>query len=571
MVLSDTAEEMRQLQRCMSDLIGVLALPAVWGGQEPHRIVTTLHDALMAMLNLDFLYARASIDVHAEPVEVLKTAPHRTPAADADEILLAVNELLASGSPEKWPTEMRSHPGGRRFLLASMPLGIEGEIGVLVAGSARADFPTQSERLLLGVAANQATIGLQQARLLGEQKRIAGELERRVAERTARLAAANEALRESEERFRLIVDGIAGQVAIMSPAGELETVNRQVLAYFGRTLEQLKGWSMSNAVHADDLPAAISAWMYSVETASAYNIDHRLLGADGEYRWFRARGLPLCDAEGRVLRWYVLLTDIDDRKLAEEALTRARAELAHVARATSLGVLTASIAHEVNQPLSGIVMNASTCLRMLNSDPPNIEGARETTRRTIRDGNRASEVITRLRAHFKAKEVVAEPVDLNDVAGEVIALSLSELQNNRIVLRHEFAENLPAVMGDRIQLQQVIQNLLRNASDSMSEIDDRPRELLIKTECNDGRNVRLTVRDTGAGIAPEAAGRLFDSFYTTKEDGMGIGLSVSRSIVEAHRGRLWSETNDGPGSSFVFSIPSGPGPQPSPDRSPAGV
>jgi PAS domain S-box-containing protein len=364
-----------------------------------------------------------------------------------------------------------------------------------------------------------------------------------------------EALRQSEQRFRLIVDGIAGLVAIMSPTGELEVVNSQVLADFGKTVEQLKGWSTSNAVHPDDLSAVFSAWMRSVETASVYDVDHRLLRTDGEYRWFHARGLPLCDAQGRVLRWYVLLTDIHDRKQTEEALTVARAELAHVARVTSLAALTASIAHEVNQPLSGIVMNASTCMRMLSGDQPNIEGARETARRTIRDGNRASEVVTRLRALFKRKEVAAESIDLNDTAREVIALSLSELQGNRVMVRQDFTENLPPVKGDRIQIQQVILNLLRNASDAMRDVYDRPRHLLIKTECDDGKYVQLTVQDSGIGFAADAADHLFESFYTTKEDGMGIGLSVSRSIIEAHRGRLWASANDGVGSSFKFSIP----------------
>jgi signal transduction histidine kinase len=225
-------------------------------------------------------------------------------------------------------------------------------------------------------------------------------------------------------------------------------------------------------------------------------------------------------------------------------------------------VLTASIAHEVNQPLSGIVMNASTCLRMLDSDPPNIDGARETARRTIRDGNRASEVVTRLRTLFKRKEVAAEPVDLNDAAREVIALSLGELQSNRIVVRQDFAENLPAVTGDRTQLQQVILNLLRNASDAMRDVDDRPRQLLIKTENDGGKNVRLTVQDSGIGFVPDVADRLFESFYTTKENGMGVGLSVSRSIIEAHRGRLWASANDGPGASFAFSIPQDRGAEP---------
>jgi PAS domain S-box-containing protein len=244
-----------------------------------------------------------------------------------------------------------------------------------------------------------------------------------------------------------------------------------------------------------------------------------------------------------------------ERRLTEETLSKVRSELAHVTRVQSLGVLTASIAHEVNQPLSGIITNASTCLRMLAAHPPNIDGACETARRTIRDANRASDVITRLRALFSKKDVATEPVHLNEAAQEVIALSLSELQRGRVILRTEFADNLPPVTGDRVQLQQVILNLVRNASDAMSTVNDRPRELTVRSERDEGDCVRLTVKDTGVGFGQEAADRLFQAFCTTKNDGMGIGLSLSRSIIEAHHGRLWATMNDGPGATFSFSIP----------------
>lgn len=244
-----------------------------------------------------------------------------------------------------------------------------------------------------------------------------------------------------------------------------------------------------------------------------------------------------------------------ESKLAEEALNKARSELAHVARVTTLNALTASIAHEVNQPLSGIITNASTCLRMLDGDPPNIDGARETARRTIRDGKRASDVITRLRALFSNKEFTLEPLDLNEATREVIALLIADLQRNRVILRSELADDLPPVTSDRVQLQQVILNLIRNASDAMAGVDDRSRELLIKTERDDGDRVRLSVKDEGVGFTPEAADRLFEAFYTTKNDGMGVGLSISRSIIEAHHGRLWMTANDGPGVTFSFAIP----------------
>ena len=246
------------------------------------------------------------------------------------------------------------------------------------------------------------------------------------------------------------------------------------------------------------------------------------------------------------------LQDVTENRVAEEALDRARSELAHVARVSTVSALTASIAHEVNQPLSGIITNAGTCLRMLGADPPDVEGARETARRTLRDGNRAADVITRLRALFSKREFTLESLDINDVTREVVALSLNDLQRNRVVLQSEFANDLPTITGDRIQLQQVILNLLRNASDAMVSVDDRPRQLLVRTERDADDRVRVMVRDAGVGLDLQGITKLFDAFYTTKSDGMGIGLSVSRSIIEKHHGRLWAEPNDGPGQRSRF-------------------
>src|SRR5262249_54876409 len=206
--------------------------------------------------------------------------------------------------------------------------------------------------------------------------------------------------------------------------------------------------------------------------------------------------------------------------------------------------LTASIAHEVNQPLAGIITNASTCLRMLAADPPNIAGARMTAQRTIRDGNRAADVITRLRALFSKKAAATETVDLNEVTREVLALVFSDILRNRVFLRTEIDHDRPLlVTGDRVQLQQVILNLVPNAVEAMQEVTDRPRHLLVRADEEEG-HARLAVQDAGVGLDPQAMERLFDAFYTTKDDGMGIGLSVSRSIIENHGGKLWAEGND---------------------------
>lgn len=693
-VQAEHPPEVKRLQRCINDLVSLLAIPAIWSGGDPSQVLDTLLDALMRMLSLDVACVRLTNPGGGEPIGIVRIAQLRGPMPSAHEIFEALSQSLRDNS-RKLPVLLRSIMGEGNLSIVPLPLGLQGEFGVILAAAQRPDFPVQTEALLLSVAGNQAAIGLREAHVLHHQRQVAKELDQRVVQRTSELTTANqelrdaraalqealdevrksearlrhvidaiptlawcnlpdgsneflnkgwheytglspeeshgwgwqaafhpddlpplmekwqtmlvsgesdeiearlrrhdgvyrwfliraqafrdeagkiirwygtstdiedrkrveEALRDREQSLRLILDGIAGLVAIMSATGEVEAVNRQVLDYFGRSVEEMKGWSTSNAVHPDDLPIVISAWVHSVRTASPYDVDHRLRRADGAYRWFHARGLPLCDAEGRVLRWYVLLTDMDDRKRTEEELRNAQSELSTVMRVMTMGQVTASIAHEVNQPLSGIITNASTCLRMLDTNPPNLEGARETARRTIRDGHRATDVVTRLRTLYSRKEPALEPMDLNEAAREVTALSSTEIQKNGVTLRQELAKDLPPAVGDRIQLQQVILNLIRNAADAMSTIDDRPREMLIRTARDEGNRVCLSVKDSGVGYTPEVANKIFQPFYTTKSDGMGIGLSVSRSIIEAHQGRLWATPNDGPGATFSFSIP----------------
>jgi PAS domain S-box-containing protein len=313
---------------------------------------------------------------------------------------------------------------------------------------------------------------------------------------------------------------------------------------------------MVDRVHPQDVPLVRQVIALA---ADGKDIDYecRLLMPSGSVKHLHIVAHGTRDQDGH-LEYIGAVQDVTKRRLSEEALGEVRSELAHVARVASLGALTASIAHEVNQPLSGIITNASTCLRMLAADSPNVEGARETARRTIRDGNRASDVITRLRRLFSKKDPTKEPVDLNEATHEVITLLRSELQRSRVILREELGDEIPPVTGDRVQLQQVILNLLRNASEAMSSVDDRPRQLVIRTEREEDDRVRLSVQDAGVGFKPQDEERLFDAFYTTKSGGMGIGLSVSRSIIESHHGRLWATPNDGRGATFSFSIPRRP-------------
>lgn len=279
----------------------------------------------------------------------------------------------------------------------------------------------------------------------------------------------------------------------------------------------------------------------------------RLLLPDGTLKHIHIVAEGRC-ADNGMLECIGAIQDITDQRLSDEALSKVRSDIAHLGRVASLSALTASIAHEVNQPLSGIITNADTCVRMLAADPPNIAGAIMTAKRTIRDGNRAADVIHRLRALFAKEDMPCAPVDLNEAAREVIALTAIDLQRSHVTLRTEFDTDLPTVLGDRVQLQQVIVNLVHNARDAMDAVDDRPRCMTIRT-LQDEDGVRLTVQDCGTGLTTHDAANAFEAFYTTKPNGMGIGLLVSRSIIERHLGRLWATQNDGHGATFSFSIP----------------
>jgi signal transduction histidine kinase len=247
--------------------------------------------------------------------------------------------------------------------------------------------------------------------------------------------------------------------------------------------------------------------------------------------------------------WYVSPTATSFGQVASYG------EAASLVPGVVFGTLTASIAHEVNQPLSGILINAGTCLRMLSADPPNIDGALQTLRLTIRDGNRASEVIARLRLLFTTKSSVTEPVDLNTIAREAIALSAGEIEKNRVVVCSQLSDDLPLVSGDAVQLQEVILNLIRNAVHAMRGVEERPRQLTARTVRAFDDQVRLSVQDSGVGFDDQTDERLFERFYTTKPDGMGMGLFISRSIIESHQGCMLATANDGPGATFSFSIP----------------
>jgi PAS domain S-box-containing protein len=344
----------------------------------------------------------------------------------------------------------------------------------------------------------------------------------------------------------------------LRPDGTPDFVNQVWLDFSGQTLEFIRSHPQAwmNAIHPEDRKMAAKSFWEGVSSGQSFTIETRSLRArDGTYRRHLQQAVVLRDASGKVLKFVGTTTDIDDQKRAEETLRQAQSDLAHVARVATLNAMTASIAHEVNQPLSGILTNANTGLRMLAADPPNLAGVADTLRRTVRDSNRASGVIKRLREMFSKKEPIAELVDLNDAARDVIAISVDELQRRGARLQTDLADGLPPVNADRVQLQQVILNLLLNAADAMDGIEDRPRSVLVRTELEGDGAVRLEVRDAGRGFDPGTVEKLFEAFHTTKANGMGVGLTICRSIIESHKGRLWATLNDGPGATFSICIP----------------
>jgi len=551
----DPAQEIKRLQRCINDLVSLLALRAIWHGSEPSQIVQTLLDVLLRMLSLDFAYAQLSDAFGTAPVEILRISESGKINVPAQELGKIISDRFAAGV-QGTCQQICGAFGVEDISTFPLLLGIHGEIGFIVVGSARVGFPVETEGLLLSVAANQASMGLHEVRLLTEQKRIADELDRRVAQRTTELAQAHEQVVRSEERWRSVFENSAVGVALTDLNGRFIATNPVYQKMLGYTEDALQQLTFLDITHEEDIEHHRSLIGDLLDgKRHQFQIEKQYRRKDGQTVWVR-NNVSIVPGTDRMPRFLMALSeDITQRKLSEEALAKARSELAKMAGITSLGVLAASIAHEVNQPLSGIITNASTCLRMLSADPPNIDGARETARRTIRDGNRASDVITRLRTLYSKKEPSPESMDLNEAAREMTTLLLTEIQQSGVLLRHELAGDLPRIVGDRIQLQQVILNLLRNAADAMSTVNDRPRELLIRTQRDQGNQVRLSVKDSGVGFTPQVAGKIFEAFYTTKSEGMGIGLSVSRSIIEAHHGRLWATPNDGPGCTFSFVIP----------------
>jgi PAS domain S-box-containing protein len=375
------------------------------------------------------------------------------------------------------------------------------------------------------------------------------------------LARLSSELEEQRAQLSELFARVPEAVVMIDRDSRVTRINPEFSRIFGYKADEAIGRTITDLVTPDDLLEEAKSFTHRMfQLGEVFTVETVRRHKNGARVPVFLTCVPVT-SNGSGNAGYVIYRDISETQRLRDEQRRnheLRLELAHALRVATLGQLSASIAHEINQPLTGIITNCGTCERMLTSDPPDIGGALEAVSRTMRDGNRTSDVITRLRALFNKQEPALEPVDLNEATREVIGLSLDEIHSSRVILRTELADNLPIVRADRVQLQQVVLNLLRNALEAMNSVHDRPRHLLIRTERQDDDRVQLSVRDSGVGIEPQTVTKLFQAFYSTKNDGMGVGLSVSRSIIENHQGRLWAIPNDDSGATFLFSVPCGP-------------
>jgi hypothetical protein len=371
---------------------------------------------------------------------------------------------------------------------------------------------------------------------------------------------AEQALRERERFLWQLVDTVPAMIDCAAPDGEPIYRNQQLREFLGYELEELDGVGKSRldgtldaGVHPDDVAGVKERYAHSLSTGEPYARRHRLRRFDGEYRWVETRAAPMRNAEGAILQWNVICLDIDSEVRAREELRLAQEKVARASQAASLAELSASIAHEVNQPLAAIVANSHACQNWLSTEPPNVERAKTTAERIIRDANSAGDVVSRVRALFRQEPRARSSEDVNRLISDVCELMADEIAAKDTRIEIDLEPDLPSVALDRVQVQQVLVNLIRNGIEAMDPLVDGTRVLQIRCCRDDLDAVSVVVRDTGTGF--KNAERVFEAFFTTKPNGMGMGLAICRSIIESHGGRLWAANNETRGATVAFTLP----------------
>jgi C4-dicarboxylate-specific signal transduction histidine kinase len=544
-----------RLRRALRDLVALSTAPAAWAGREPPAIAAGLADVLVNSLYLDFVFVRLSDPDSGAAVEIARGSGwHAFP--EWLQQYFAANGRL---SRREIVREIGGGTQGGRGVV--IPVGVDAEGGLVAAACDRPDFPSEIDQLLLSVAANHAATGFRMARLVDDHRR------------------AEEALRESERQLRKARDELETKVAertIELQRSEAYLAAAQRLSHTGSF-----GWDVSSGklywseetfrifecdradqptvdlilqrTHSHDRARVQQTLDRATLDRNDLDFEYRLLMLNGKIKNIHIVGHPVLDEFGQFVEFMGTVMDVTERRRAEEE----RQALAYANRVTTMGQLTASIAHEVKQPIAATVSNAQAALRWLGAQPPALEQVRQALARIVRDGNRAGDVIGRIHALIKKAPPRKDALEINEAILEVMALLHGEVVKHGVSVQTRLAEGQPLVLGDQVQLQQVILNLIVNAIEAMGGIGEGARELLVSTETAASGDVHVAVQDSGPGLDPARLERLFDAFYTTKPGGLGMGLSICRSIIEAHGGRLWASANMPRGARFQFALPCG--------------
>jgi PAS domain S-box-containing protein len=359
-------------------------------------------------------------------------------------------------------------------------------------------------------------------------------------------------LEDTEENLRLTLENIPGLVYTQSPDGDLQYANCWVTDFFGMTVAQLGAGGWADTLHPDERDAVLSRTARNFASGKPYIMEFRRRRSDGVFRWFQTIVQPLRNRDSEVIRWYGLLIDVEERRNAEESLRRTQEKLSQANEVSTIAELAASIVHEISQPLSAMVANGQACVRWLSLKEANAVNAKTAAERIVRDGKDTAATIRGLRSLFKRSSPQMTSLDLRQLLDEVMILIRSKAETEKVLLDMQLPDDLPMITGDRIQLQQVLMNLNLNAIEAMRGVRDRPKRLIVRSRREEGM-VLTEVEDHGRGVADVE--KVFETFYTTKEEGMGMGLAICRSIIEAHGGRLWCAPGPSRGTIFSFTIP----------------
>jgi PAS domain S-box-containing protein len=379
------------------------------------------------------------------------------------------------------------------------------------------------------------------------------ELEVKVHERTAELERSNLEIRESERQLRMLTETIPQQIWRADAAGCIEYCNQHLGDYIGHSGNSLRGAAFFNILHPEDLPLFRQGWEAALLAGERFEAEARVLGEGGNYRWFLIRSIPQRSNNGQIARWYGIHIDIEERHRAQQKLVLAQDELMRLSRNLSIAETAASIAHELNQPMTAVVTQAFACLGWLQRDPANLEKAAATAEKIVHESARASAVVKRVRALYQTESPVREPADMNRLIQELSRLLRDEAIRQGVSIRLALARDLPRLEMDSVQIQQVLLNLAVNGMDAMTQ-NSSPRELTIRSEKLNELELFVTVRDTGRGIPLDIVDRIFEPFFSTKRQGMGMGLAICRNIIESHNGRLWATNSPDGGAILQFTV-----------------